>query len=252
MKRHLLFVLIWLSCAVGALAQGEISSERLLVTQVQIGAGYYIPMADMAVSHRAPVILSGELQFKNRKNWTLGIGGGYLFRDGIRNPEDYLLNMRTQNGNIIAQEGNFAEVIMNSRGIVINATIGKVFDIIGPNPNSGIVLRVGAGFMQHRIHIEARRDDVPQFEDDMRPYYDRMTAGFALNQFLGYQHLSNSRLTNFYIGLEAFQGFTRNQRAYNIDLGGPDNTLRNDMLVGIKAGWIVLIYKRKPQEFYYY
>ena len=245
-------ILFTLLLANTAFSQGEISKEKLLLTQVGVGIGYYLPLGDMGSRYSGAFRLGGGFNVKNRKNWTFGLDGGYLFNDAVRNPENYLLNMRTELGEVISQDGSFAEIIMNMRGLTLNASIGRVFDVIGPNPNSGIVVRFGVGYLQHKIHIEARRDDVPQFEEDMRQYYDQLTGGLTLNQFIGYQHLSNSRLTNFFVGIEAFQGFTRNLRNYNIDLGGKDDRQRFDGLLGLKAGWLLLIYKRKPQEFYFY
>jgi len=234
------------------MAQSEISDSTILVSQINVFGAHYIPAGDFDERFLAPTMIGAGYHLKTRKNWIFGVDGGYLFRDGLRNPMDYLTNMRTSSGNIIAQNGDFAAVLGALRGFTINAHIGKVFNWFGPNPNSGILVRAGGGYFQHKIHFEARKHEVPQLEDDMRIYYDQLSSGFSLNQFVGYQNLSNSRLTNFYIGIEAIQAFTRNQRDFNIDLGGPDTALRTDLLFGLKAGWIVLIYKRKPKDFYFY
>ncbi len=233
-------------------AQSEISDSTIMVSQISVFGAHYVPAGDFADRFLSPTMIGAGYHLKTRKNWLFGVDGGYMFRDGLRNPQDYLTNMRTNSGHIIAQNGDFASVIGALRGFVINGHVGKLFDWIGPNPNSGIVFRVGGGFFQHKIHFEARKHDVPQLEDEMRIYYDQMSSGFSLNQFIGYQNLANSRLTNFYIGIEAIQAFTKNQRDFNIDLGGPDESTRTDLLIGLKAGWIVLIYKRKPKEFYFY
>lgn len=240
------------ACCVKATAQADITDSTLLISQVSVFGSHFIPAGDFADRFMSPTIIGAGYHLKTRKNWIFGADGGYMFRDGIRNHGDYLTNMRTSSGNILAQSGEFATVIAGLRGFTINAHVGKIFNWIGPNPNSGILFRAGGGYFQHKIHFEARKHDVPQLEGDMRKYYDQLSSGFSLNQFVGYQHLSNSRLTNFYIGVEAIQAFTKNQRDFNIDLGGPDNTQRMDLLFGLKAGWIVLIYKRKPKDFYYH
>jgi len=252
MKRGVFVIFLFHWLIAGVSAQGEIQDENLLLSQVNIHAGYYFTGGDFADRYLAPAIIGGGYALKTRNNWLIGIDGGYLFRDGIKNRGNYLQNMQTIDGEVIAQDGSYAQIILSLRGFVVNASLGKVLPLFGPNPNSGLLIKAGAGFMQHKIHIEARRDDVPQLEGDMRKYYDQMSYGWSLNQFVGYQNLSNSRLTNFYIGFEFIQGFTQNRRDYNIDLGGPDNTLRTELLFGLKAGWIVLIYKRKPQDFYFH
>lgn len=249
--RNSLVGLIVLVCST-AYGQGDIKDTTLLISQVNIFGAHYFPAGDYADKFFSPTMVGGGYHIKTRKNWLFGVDGGYMFRDGVRNPQTYLQNMRTESGNIIAQDGSFAPVVANMRGFAINAHIGKVFNWIGPNPNSGIFFRVGAGYLQHSIHFEARRSDLPQLENDMRPYYDQLTSGFSINQFVGYQHLSNSRLTNFYVGIEAIEGFTMNRRSFNLDLGGPDTVQKTDFLLGLKVGWIVLIYKRKPKEYYFY
>lgn len=236
---------------VSATAQGDIQTEKLLMSQASIHVGYYLNGSDFADRYLSPAIIGAGYHIKTKGNLLFGVDGGYVFRDGIKDRENYLLNMQTNNGEIIAQDGGYAQILFGLRGFVINGSVGKIFPIFGPNPNSGLLVKLGGGFMQHKIHFESRRDDVPQLEGDMRKYYDQMAYGWSLNQFVGYQNLSNSRLTNFYIGIETIQGFTKNRRDYNIDLGGPDNALRTDLLFGIKVGWMVLLYKRKPKEFYF-
>ncbi len=250
MKFLKLFILSFLVIKVSA--QADISDSTITISQVNVFGAHYLTAGDFADRYKSPTMIGFGYHLKTSKNWLIGIDGGYLFRDGLKDPESYLTGMRTSTGNIIAQSGDFAAVIGALRGLTINANFGRVFNWIGPNPNSGIVFRIGGGYFQHKIHFEARKHEVPQLEDDMRIYYDQMSSGFSLTQFVGYQHLSNSRLTNFYIGVEAIQAFTKNRRSFNIDLGGPDDIRRTEMLFGLKAGWIVLIYKRKPQDYYFY
>jgi hypothetical protein len=33
---------------------------------------------------------------------------------------------------------------------------------------------------------------------------------------------------------------------------GPDNTKRNDYLMGVKVGWILPLYQKSPDSYYYY
>ena len=74
--------------------------------------------------------------------------------------------------------------------------------------------------------------------------------GLLLTEFIGYQHMSNNRLTNFYIGIEASQGLTRGMRDYQIDLMAPLKEKRLDLLFGLRLGWIIPVFRQAPQEFY--
>jgi hypothetical protein len=93
---------------------------------------------------------------------------------------------------------------------------------------------------------------VPALEGDYLKGYDRLTSGFCLSEFVGYQLLSNSRLLNFFAGVELYQGFTRSRRDWNIDQVKKDDSPRLDLLSGIRVGWVLPLYRRAPKEFYIY
>ena len=64
-------------------------------------------------------------------------------------------------------------------------------------------------------------------------------------------YLSDNRLLNFYFGIEGYQAFTQSVRKLNYDTGLPDTKKRLDMLYGLRFGWILPLYKKTPNEFYY-
>ena len=64
--------------------------------------------------------------------------------------------------------------------------------------------------------------------------------------------LDNKNTFNFYIGLEFYQAWTMNRRDFNFDTMECDDTERNDYLFGIRAGWILPIYQKEPNKYYYY
>lgn len=231
--------------------QENIDDAPLMMTQISVHCGVQVPAGMMAQKYNTSFSIGGSLNLKTTKNFIFGLDYSYFFNEQVKNPDQYLLNLRTEDNIIIAKDGNAANILGSERGHIAQITIGKIFPIIGPNPNSGIIVKIGGGYLQHKLNLEARKQDVPQIEDEMRKYYDQLTSGPTISEFIGYQHNSNSRLANFYIGIEGYQAFTKNRRDYNIDLGGPDNTQRLDMLFGLKVGWMWLIYKRKPQDFYF-
>lgn len=191
--------------------------------------------------------LSGD--FKTKKNISFGLNGSFIFGNKLN--EDVLASVRNSFGDIIDNDGAVAKVLMLERGFTINASAGWLWPVVGPNPNSGILFKAGTGFLQHKVRIEANRSFVPQIQGEYVKGYDRLTNGFLLTEFIGYQYLSNKRLINFFAGIELMQGFTKNRRDYNYDMMGPDNSSRIDLLYGIRAGWILPIYQRPPREVYY-
>lgn len=75
----------------------------------------------------------------------------------------------------------------------------------------------GVGILQHKIRIEHQDNKIPQLEGDYLKGYDRLSNGLMVHQFVGYFHMSNNRLINFFVGAEAWQGFTKNRRDLNFD-----------------------------------
>jgi len=106
--------------------------------------------------------------------------------------------------------------------------------------------------LQHHIRIENKDNNAPQVLGDYKKGYDRLTNGFAAKTFIGYQYLDSKRRFNFYAGFEFYQAWTKNRREYNFDTMSRDNNLYHDYLYSFKAGWILPIYYRTPDKFYYY
>ena len=190
---------------------------------------------------------SGGLKMAN--NWTYELSSTFIFGTNVKDTSiiDHLQN--NQNW-IINQFGEESVILIQERGQTFSFKVGKLFNIIGPNPNSGLIIKLGVGWLRHKIRIDNENDQIPQLSQQYLPYYDRLSSGMQLHQFIGYQHMSNNRLTNFYVGMEFYQGFTKGRRDYQIDTMEPSNEQRIDLLNGVRIGWIVPVFRQAPNEFY--
>jgi hypothetical protein len=89
-----------------------------------------------------------------------------------------------------------------------------------------------------------------QLSNEYQKGYDRMHGGFALNQFVGYHFQSESRLVNFFIGVDFTQAFTKNFREFNYDTQQFDLGSKQDNIVALRFGWMIPIYlSNKNDEF---
>lgn len=208
------------------------------------------PLADMAKRFGVNSNIGGSFLVKTKKNILLGADGRFIFSNNL-NDTAVLSGIETELGQIINENGVYANVLMTQRGLTFSGKIGKIFPVFGPNKNSGIMAQLGAGILQHKIRIEVQGNTVPQLEGDYVKGYDRLSNGLMLYQFLGYQHFSNSRLLNFYIGFEAIEGFIKNRRSYDFQLMKKLEESRTDILVGVRLGWSIPLYKKTAREFYY-
>jgi hypothetical protein len=157
-----------------------------------------------------------------------------------------------ENGNITDINGDIAMVLVYPRGVNTNFSFGKLFPVLSPNSNSGILFHVGAGYLLHRLRIETNDQVVPTLELDYKKGYDRLTTGINFHQFLGYSFLANSGAWNFYGGFYFQQGLTRNRRTIFFDQ--PDvpvsTKTRLDVQYGFRVGWYIPFYRRMPKDYY--
>lgn len=230
--------------AVLASAQ-TIKDTSIFAPVFSINYGLQQPGADLAkhfgINHSIGV--TGGI--KTVSNWQFELDGTFFFGKNIK--KETLLPLTTTIGNIINAEGKPASIELYERGFTGAFNVGKIFPIVGPNPNSGIIIKIGGGFMRHKIRIENEGNLVPQLSKDNLVYFDRLTLGFLTQQYIGYQHLGNSNLANFTFGLEFKQGFTQGMRDYQLDLEGPYTDKRMDFLYGIRVGWVIPVYRKAPQ-----
>ena len=231
--------------------QGTFRDTTIRVVNVTASYSFQMPSGELAQRYGNNSNVGLAVENKLRSNYLLGLEGSFLFGNQIREP-GLLRNVRDANGVILDTEGEEAEVLLFQRGWSVFAVAGKVIPVAGPNPNSGLVVKMGAGYLRHRIRIETQQNTVPQLEGDYLEGYDRLAAGPAALFFLGYRHMGNNRLVNFMVGFEMMAAFTTPLRAFNFDTGRAETGTRYDGLTGLRFGWTLPIYRQVDDAFYFY
>lgn len=250
MKKISFLVLLAFLFNVRMHAQVSIRDSSIYTPVVGFTYGYYVPGGDMVKRFGNNSSVQMSVDFKTRFNWILGVNGSYMFGNKIK--EHIFDSIATVDGDLISQTGELGDVRLFERGFTVSGTIGRLIPFNRPNPNSGLRVDLGFGFIQHKIRIETIGNNVPQMNKEYKKGYDRLTNGFLLSENIGYFFLSNNRFTNFYVGLECMQGFTQNRRSYNYDQMMQDTHKRTDLLFGAKVSWLLPLYKKAPQAFYTY
>lgn len=195
-------------------------------------------------------VLGIEANFKLKNNLTYGLEAHYMFGNTFRDSSIFL-NVFNSNNQITGLSGEPGDILFLLRGGNFTGQIGYVFNKVGKNPNAGLWLNFGLGYMFHKISIESIYDAIPQFKESYIKGYDKLTMGLSTKQFIGYLQQGDKDYFNFYAGFEFSQGFTKNVRTYNFNSEGPENDLRFELMYGFKVGWMIPIYKRQLQEYYY-
>jgi hypothetical protein len=134
------------------------------------------------------------------------------------------------------------------RGYLVGLQVGRIFAFSHNRPDNGLTLITTAGFIQHKINIFNRDKDVVQLRGDYLKGYDRLTNGWFLEQYVGYSFFSRNGLLNFNLGIDYMVGFTKGRRDYLYDVMRPDNANRLDMLLGVRGGWLLPIFRKKSEE----
>lgn len=232
-------------------AQQNPAKDTISVVLIKINVGFYTPFGELKDRYGEFAKLGFDLNKKTKKNYEFGISGSYIFGNMIREP-DLLKSISNSSGAIIDQNGAFGETRFYMRGWNFTAQVGKLFPFKGYNPNSGLLVQLGAGFLSHKIRIEDFNRSIPQLSKEYLKGYDRLAGGVCFQQFIGYQFLSNKKKVNFYAGIEVQQAITQSLRTYNYETGLPYSGNRFDGFVGIKAGWILPLYKRTSKDFFYF
>lgn len=223
------------------------STFRILMVGVHLSGQF--PQKDLAKRFGPNLNVGGTFTWKTKHNVLFGFESSYFFGKNVR--EDVTRSMKNEEDFVVDNEGYPADLRLTMRGLNLYLNVGYLFSKLGHNPNSGLFFTVGGGYMQHKIKLYDANQKIAAVKGDLKKGYDRLSGGFALTQFVGYKYLSNNRLTNFYVGVEFYEGFTQSYRVLNYDTGLTDTDKRLDVSVGFRFGWILPLYKR-TKDFYYY
>ena len=249
MKKWLLIAILLMMIA--QLSSQTIKDDRILIPMISADLGYNHPGGDFAERFNGSGQVGAAFNLKFKSNIFLGVQGSYLFSQGIKDPEyrDYLENEDGWITNFYGEPGIVAEKL---DGFTVSAHIGYIIPVLNPNPNSGIMVSGGMGFMQHKIWIEERGNNIPQLTDEYIKGYDRLCNGLMTKQFLGYMFFHEKATWNFYAGFEFTQGYTQNRRSWDFIEERKIDEKRLDLLYSIKIGWVISLHKRMATEIYYY
>jgi len=251
MKKPILTLILFCSSFLEVNAQSSVKDSIIKCILVSPSFSLQVPGGDMANRFGTNSTVGVSVGLKNKKNWTFSLEGNFIFGTQIKETSIFS-NLTVDGGFIVGSDGLYADIRAFQRGYTVFANVGKIIPYKGPNPNCGILLQAGVGFLQHKIRIEDKKNAVPALQGEYLQGYDRLTNGIALRQFIGYAYLGNKRLVNFFGGLEFVEGFTEGKRNFNFSTGLSDTGNRFDFMMGVKLGWIMPFYKQAPEKFYTY
>lgn len=241
----------WLSEALSAQAKKDLQDSIMGLSLIKMHATYNLSMGDLARRFGNSFSVGASFSRKTKRNFIWGADAGFISGSNVKE-NNMLDGLYTGDAFIIGNDGTLYDVRMMMRGWLFNGRIGKIFPVLGPNKNSGIMVHTGAGLLQHKVRFEFERNELPQLTPEYRKGYDRLANGLNLQQFVGFFHLSNRNLWNFYFGIEFNHAITEGRRSYQFDLMGPEIGQRRDQMLSLRFGWVIPLYKKLPPDYYFF
>lgn len=255
MNKHYLFLAIisisLFFSSIETKAQIRLKDSAAFTTLITANYSFQYPGGDLKDRYGNNSTIGSSLLFKTKKGWLFGADFNFIFGNEVKIYDQIIKNLATSDGFVITREGIYGDTKMFERGFYTSVKFGKMMSVFNSNPNSGLVVMGSVGLLQHSIRIEVDNNSAPQLFGDYAKGYDRLSNGLAISQFIGYMHLSDRQLTNFFAGFEFIQGWTKSLRDYNFDTMSIDKSQKFDTFWGFKIGWIFPIYQRAPETYYY-
>ena len=215
---------------------------------------YHFPLGDLRTMFKNNFAVGPGFTFKSASNWTVGFHFDYMFGANMRDSAFFNGTLANDQGIVIDGNGLVSQggITAEGRYWTVQADFGKIIPV-NRWKNSGIWLRLGAGYFSHRLRLDDFGNQYPQLEGNYAKGYDRRSGGFVLNQFVGYQFVRKNRMLNFYIGLDFHEMWTKPNRNYVFYEGPTDDmNAKFSGMVGFKAGWNIPLYERKTTTTFYY
>jgi hypothetical protein len=234
-----------------ACAQVSVKDSAVAMVMIRPHLGIQVPGGDLAKRFGTNQSIGLSAAYKWKNGWSIYADASFIFGSKVDEP-GLFTGLTTSEGTIIGSDGLYGDIRVFERGYAVTMGLGKLFPVKKPNPNCGFLVEAGAGFLQHKIKIDDKKNAVPSLRGDYLKGYDRLCNGIAFRQFVGYSHVGNRRLVNFFVGVEAMQAFTASRRDINFSTMQADDDLRIDLLFGLRAGWIIALFREAPDPFYTY
>ncbi len=211
------------------------------------------PLGTLRETFKVNMDFGVSLTYKTAINWTISADFNYRFGSKLRDQAAVVgPYMLTSNGDLIDGNGMQATIHFEGRYWNIGLSAGKILPL-GKWRNSGFWLKLGVGYVEHKIRINDFDNQIPQLAGDYRKGYDQYCQGVYLSQFIGYLFMRKVRVASFYVGIDITEIWSRSGRNYNLALMAKDDSHKFSVLIGPKIGWIVPLYeKRKIQTLYRY
>ena len=246
------------SCPIVGFSVGTVvPSANFSSAQGFEGTGVAPIMADL---YKPPYLDFGiHFIYKSPEHWVFSLDGEmWIGGDNLQHRTDRMGSVFSRDSIIIGTNGTDANATCYNRHLAFKAGVGKIIPLAPQkNPNSGLLLKAGAGYQRGQSIFMLNDVNAPQADGDYALLYDHQRHGFMLTEAVGYWFMSNhANLVNLYVAFEVSQCWSRSTRDYTIDhylgLQGKDNNRYFDLIYSIKLCWMFPLKGKSSHDYYFY
>ncbi|MEC7646687.1 MAG: hypothetical protein VX689_04305 [Bacteroidota bacterium] len=212
---------------------------------------YQIPIGNLANTFGNNSAIGTSYFLETSNNIIFGIEASYMFAANIKDSAIFE-NISTSQGEIIASNGQYANVNVMQRGIYTHIFTGYAFHF-EENNLSGLYISQGVGYLQHQIFIDTKNQNIPQLDEEMKKGYDRFSNGLSTKISIDYKYYHKKGKIQISSGINYIMAYTKNTRSYDFANNKYYSSTRNwDQLLGFNFEIIIPIHKNNQEKFHYY
>ncbi len=212
---------------------------------------YQFPIGNLATTFGNNSAIGGKYYFETQNNMFYGTEASYRFGNNIKDSTIFN-NISTTNGEIIDGNGMYANINIMQRGFDAYLLVGYAFHHNKKNL-SGIYIYQGVGYLENKIFINTKNQNIPQLNNEMKKGYDKYSSGFSTKFSIDYNYYHKKGKLQINAGVNYIMALMQNQRTYDFANNTRYSKKRNwEKLIGLKIEIIIPIQRRNKEEFHYF
>ena len=229
----------------------NVTAQEIKQSAFTFNYNYQIPIGHLSNTYGDNSAVGGSYFLETIKNIFVGLEGSFRFGSNIKDSTIFE-NISTASGSIINGNGNYANINLMQRGFDGYFFAGYAYHIKDKNL-SGFYIYQGIGYLQHKIFIDTKNQNIPQLDEEMKRGYDKFSSGYSTKFSIDYKYYDKNGKFQISSGFNYTLAYTQNQRSYDFANNKPYSDKKKwDKLLSIKAEIIIPIKRKNQEEFHYY
>ena len=227
------------------------SAQEHKQTFMSCSYNYQVPFGKLSKRFGKNSSVGFSFLKERNNNIFYGLESNYLFGNNVKDTNIFD-NIATSNGSLIDGNGQYANVNLMERGFDVYLIGGYAYHL-KEKDLSGIYLSFGIGFIQHKIFIDTKSQNIPQLEEEYKQGYDKLTNGISTKWEASYKYYSKNGRLQVFGGINLTMAYTKNRRPYIFnEMLYTQDEMSWDNLFGVNIGVIIPVHRRNEEKFHYY